>query len=208
MPGEGYRFDGLGFKPPEIVKLDAASASELEIASPPRLSIVVLPFGNIDGGPEQERFADGVTESLTTDLSRIRSAFVICRSIAFTYKGRAGDVRQIGRRAQRALCARRQRAARLDKAPHPCQCAASSRRKQERISGPSGSTSRSPTFSICRTRSSQNFANQLEAELVDAEARRAELAANPDATDLCLQVRSLIQRGLTPDILARARATL
>ena len=97
MPGEGYRFDGLGFTAGDVELEDTASASELEIASPPRLSIVVLPFGNIDGGPEQERFADGVTESLTTDLSRIRSAFVICRSIAFTYKGRAGDVRQIGR---------------------------------------------------------------------------------------------------------------
>ena len=64
---------------------------------PPRLSIVVLPFANIGGDPEQEYFADGVTDSLTTDLSRIRGAFVIGRSTAFTYKGKAADVRQIGR---------------------------------------------------------------------------------------------------------------
>ncbi len=57
----------------------------------------MLPFANLGGDPEQEYFADGVTDSLTTDLSRIRGAFVIGRSTAFTYKGKAGDVRQIGR---------------------------------------------------------------------------------------------------------------
>jgi adenylate cyclase len=55
---------------------------------PPRLSIVVLPFANIGGDPEQEYFADGVTESLTTDLSRISGSFVIGRNTAFTYKGK------------------------------------------------------------------------------------------------------------------------
>ena len=55
---------------------------------PPRLSIVVLPFANIGGDPEQEHFVDGVTESLTTDLSRIRGAVVIGRNTAFTYKGK------------------------------------------------------------------------------------------------------------------------
>ena len=55
---------------------------------PPRLSIVVLPFANIGGDPEQEHFVDGVTESLTTDLSRIRGVVVIARNTAFTYKGK------------------------------------------------------------------------------------------------------------------------
>ena len=64
---------------------------------PPNLSVVVLPFSNIGGDPEQDYFADGVTESLTTDLSRIRGAFVIARNTAFTYKGKPLDVRQIGR---------------------------------------------------------------------------------------------------------------
>jgi adenylate cyclase len=59
-----------------------------EKSTPPRLSLVVLPFANIGGGPEQEHFVDGVTESLTTDLSRIRGAVVIGRNTAFTYKGR------------------------------------------------------------------------------------------------------------------------
>ena len=56
--------------------------------SAPRLSIVVLPFANIGGNPEQEYFVDGVTESLTTDLSRINGAFVIARNTAFTFKGK------------------------------------------------------------------------------------------------------------------------
>jgi class 3 adenylate cyclase len=55
--------------------------------SPPRLSIVVLPFTNLSGDPEQDYFVDGVTESLTTDLSRMSGSFVIGRHTAFTYKG-------------------------------------------------------------------------------------------------------------------------
>jgi TolB-like protein/class 3 adenylate cyclase len=68
-----------------------------ERGNPPRLSIVVLPFANIGGDPEQEYFVDGVTESLTTDLSRISGSFVIARNTAFTYKGKSIDVKQIGR---------------------------------------------------------------------------------------------------------------
>ena len=59
--------------------------------------MVVLPFANIGGDPEQEHFVDGVTESLTTDLSRIRGAVVIARNTAFTYKGKPLDVKTIGR---------------------------------------------------------------------------------------------------------------
>ena len=59
--------------------------------------MVVLPFANLGGGPEQEYFVDGITDSLTTDLSRISGAFVIARNTAFAYKGKPVDVRQIGR---------------------------------------------------------------------------------------------------------------
>jgi TolB-like protein len=58
---------------------------------PPRLSIVVLPLANLGGDPEQENFVDGVTESLTTDLSRISCSFVIGRNTAFSYKGKHVD---------------------------------------------------------------------------------------------------------------------
>ncbi|MEI4861489.1 hypothetical protein Q8G41_28265, partial [Klebsiella pneumoniae] len=59
--------------------------------------IVVLPFENIGGDPEQEYFVDGVTESLTTDLSRMNGAIVIARNTAFTLKGKPVDVKKLGR---------------------------------------------------------------------------------------------------------------
>ena len=65
--------------------------------SVPRLSIVVLPFGNLSNDPEQEYFADGITEDLTTDLSRIPNMLVISRNTAFTYRGKGVSTRQIGR---------------------------------------------------------------------------------------------------------------
>jgi TolB-like protein len=58
---------------------------------------VVLPFANFGDDPEQDYFADGVTESLTTDLSRISGSFVIARNTAFTFKGKAVNVKQVGR---------------------------------------------------------------------------------------------------------------
>ena len=63
----------------------------------PRLSIVVLPFANLSNDPEQQYFADAITEDLTTDLSRIAGSFVISRNTAFTYKGKRADTKQIGR---------------------------------------------------------------------------------------------------------------
>jgi TolB-like protein/class 3 adenylate cyclase/Tfp pilus assembly protein PilF len=63
----------------------------------PRLSFVVLPFENLSRDPDQEYFADGITDDLTTDLSRISGSFVIARNTAFTYKGKPVDVKQIGR---------------------------------------------------------------------------------------------------------------
>src|SRR5205814_3532798 len=67
------------------------------LRSAPHLSIVVLPFANFGSDPEQDYFVDGVTESLTTDLSRISGSFVIARNTAFTFKGKAIDVQKLGR---------------------------------------------------------------------------------------------------------------
>ena len=61
------------------------------------LSIVVLPFANLSGDPSQDYFADGVTENLTTELSRIRDSFVIARNTAFTYKNKSVDAKEIGK---------------------------------------------------------------------------------------------------------------
>src|SRR5207248_7014707 len=69
--------------------------------SPPPLpdkpSIAVLPFQNMSGDPEQEYFADGMVEDIITALSRIRWLFVIARNSSFTYNGKTGDVKQVGR---------------------------------------------------------------------------------------------------------------
>jgi adenylate cyclase len=65
--------------------------------SAPRLSIVVLPFANLSNDPEQEYFVDGITDDLTTDLSRIQGSLVIARNTAFNYKGKAIDAKQTGR---------------------------------------------------------------------------------------------------------------
>jgi TolB-like protein len=77
-----------------------AVAATTTIAQPlqaPRLSIVVLPFANLSNDPEQQYFSDGITEDLTTDLSRIANMFVISHNTAFTYRNKPIDTKQIGR---------------------------------------------------------------------------------------------------------------
>jgi TolB-like protein/class 3 adenylate cyclase len=69
-------------------------------ASAPPLSIVVLPFANLGQAEKDEQFADGITETLTTDLARIAHSAVIARNTAFTFKGKAVDARQIGKELQ------------------------------------------------------------------------------------------------------------
>ena len=87
--------------PPDVVVRPAAKAADVgppgpDPALPDKPSVAVLPFQNMSGDPEQEYFADGMVDEITTGLSRIRSLFVISRSSAFTYKGRVVDVRQVG----------------------------------------------------------------------------------------------------------------
>jgi adenylate cyclase len=69
----------------------------IKSAQAAHLSVVVLPFTNLSGDPSQDYFADGITENLTTDLSRIRNSFVIAPNTAFTYKGKATDAKAIGK---------------------------------------------------------------------------------------------------------------
>jgi TolB-like protein len=88
-------------RPEGIAGVPTASGSPITSTSPPvvapRLSIVVLPFANLSNDPEQQYFADGITEDLTTDLSRISGSLVISRNTAFTYRNKSIDTRQIGR---------------------------------------------------------------------------------------------------------------
>src|SRR5262249_42512685 len=75
----------------------ASVAEPVVRTDPTRLSIVVLPFANAGQDSDQEYFAEGMTEDLTTDLSRIPGSFVIAPGTAFSYRGKSVDVRQIGR---------------------------------------------------------------------------------------------------------------
>ena len=102
VPGRGYRFVG------QVERVNRAGAETAApsvqpgqvgapLALPDKPSIAVLPFTNMSGDPEQEYFADGMAEEIITALSRCSWLFVIARNSSFTYKGRAVDVRQVGR---------------------------------------------------------------------------------------------------------------
>src|SRR5947199_2444525 len=85
---------------PSPTPVTAVAAIATSIPQPlvaPRLSIVVLPFANLSNDPEQQYFADGITDDLTTDLSRLRNVLFISRNTAFTYKDPRVDAKQIGR---------------------------------------------------------------------------------------------------------------
>src|SRR6476660_192163 len=85
----------LGIVAPSVFPANAEAQRSLPLPDKP--SIAVLPFQNMSGDPEQEYFADGMVEEITTALSRIRWLFVIARNSCFTYKGQSIDVKQIGR---------------------------------------------------------------------------------------------------------------
>jgi adenylate cyclase len=90
----------LGPNRPAAVATNALAPIASNPTRPPEarhLSLVVLPFANLSNDPAQDYFADGVTESLTTDLSRLRGSFVIARNTAFTFKGKNVDAREIGK---------------------------------------------------------------------------------------------------------------
>jgi TolB-like protein len=175
-------------------------ALSAERTIPPRLSIVVLPFANIGGDPEQDYFVDGVTESLTTDLSRIAGAFVIARNTAFTYKGKGADVKQIGRdlNVRYVLEGSVQRGgSRMRVNVQLIDAENGHHLWAERFDKPVVDLFEMQDEIVSR------LANQLDATLISAEARRAERAPDPDAFDLYLQGMAWINKG--PVHLAQAR---
>jgi TolB-like protein/class 3 adenylate cyclase len=171
--------------------------------SAPRLSIVVLPFANIGGGPQQEYFADGVTESLTTDLSRIGGSFVIARNTAFTFKSKAVDAKQIGRElnVRYVLEGSVQRGGnRLRVNVQLIDAATGNHIWAERFDKQVADLFEMQDEIVSR------LANTLNAELIDAEARRAERSTHPDAMDLYFQGRAFLNKGMNPETDGRARA--
>jgi TolB-like protein len=187
----------------EPAQAKRAPAPAPENFAPPRLSIVVLPFANIGGGAEQEHFVDGVTESLTTDLSRIRGSFVIGRSTAFTFKGKSVDLKQIGRElnVRYVLEGSVQRSGnRMRVNVQLIDAETSNHLWAERFDKPLADLFDMQDEIVAR------LANALSAQLVAAEARRAEQAPNPDSMDLYFQGMAWFNKGLRPDTLARARS--
>jgi TolB-like protein/class 3 adenylate cyclase len=171
--------------------------------SPPRLSIVVLPFANLSGDPEQDYFVDGVTESLTTDLSRISGSFVIGRHTAFTYKGKAADLRQIGRELNVRYALEgsvQRRGNRLRINVQLINAETGNHLWAERFDNPVADLFDMQDEIVSR------LANTLDAQLIAAEARRAERSLHPTSMDLFFQGRACWNKGFAPEYMTRARA--
>jgi TolB-like protein len=176
-------------------------ASKPDKTSPPRLSMVVLPFANLGGDPEQEYFVDGVTESLTTDLSRIAGSFVMARNTAFTYKGKRFDVKQIGRElnVRYILEGSVQRSAnRLRVNAQLIDAESGMHLWAERFDKPVADLFDMQDEIVAR------LATQLGRQLIAAEARRAERAPDADSMDLYFQGRACLNRGLSAEHVAQA----
>jgi TolB-like protein/class 3 adenylate cyclase len=181
----------------------APSASGPNKQGPPRLSMVVLPFANIGGDPEQEHFVDGVTENLTTDLSRIRGSFVIGRNTAFTYKGKAVDLKQIGRdlNVRYVLEGSVQRGGnRMRVNVQLIDAESGNHLWAERFDKPLADLFDMQDEIVAR------LAGALNTELVAAEARRAEQAPSPDSMDHYFQGMAWLNKGLNLDNMTQARS--
>jgi len=179
-----------------------ATAQAPEKSVPPRLSIVVMPFANIGGDRGQEHFVDGVTESLTTDLSRISGAVVIARNTAFTYKGNPFDVKTIGRELNVSYVLEgsvQRSGGRMRVNVQLIDAGTGNHLWAERFDKPLADLFDMQDEIVAR------LAAALSPSLVAAEARRAEKAPNPDSMDLYFQGLAWQNKGTTPDHVARAR---
>ena len=159
--------------------------------SPPHLSIVVLPFANISGDPQQDYFVDGVTESLTTDLSRISGSLVIGRHTALTYKGEALDLKKIGRElnVRYVLEGSVQRSDnRLRVNARLVDAETTNHLWAERFDKPVADLFDLQDEIVLR------LANTLNAQLIAAEARRAERLLHPGSMDLYFRGRASLHQ--------------
>jgi TolB-like protein/class 3 adenylate cyclase/cytochrome c-type biogenesis protein CcmH/NrfG len=159
----------------------------------PRLSIVVLPFTNLSGDPSQEYFADGITEDLTSDLSRLAGSFVISRNTAFTFKGKAVDARQVGRElgvryVLEGSVRRMGRSVRIN--AQLVDAGTGGHLWAEQIDVDQGTLATAQDNVGIPNR----LARALSVELVNVEGRRAP-RANPDAVDLVMRGWSLLHAG-------------
>jgi TolB-like protein len=162
---------------------------------------VVLPFANLGGDPEQEYFADGVTESLTTDLSRIKGAFVIARNTAFTFKGKPIDVKKLGRDLNVRYVVERsiQRSANRIRVNVQLIDAGTEHLWGERFDKPLVDLFDTQDEIVAR------LAHSLNAQLTAAETGRAARTANPDSMDFYFQGSAWFDKGRSQESNAKAR---
>jgi TolB-like protein/class 3 adenylate cyclase/Tfp pilus assembly protein PilF len=185
--------------------LDRRPAPVIATALPPsapRLSIVVLPFANLSNDPEQDYFVDGVTESLTTDLSRVSGSFVIARNTAFTYKDKPFDVKQIGRElnVRYVLEGSVQRGGnRMRVNVQLIDAESGTHLWAERFDKPLADLFDMQDEIVSR------LANTLNTQLINAEAGRAERTSSSDSMDLTFQGLACRNKGDNPADLAQAR---
>ena len=164
--------------------LRKAGLAEEAPAEPAHLSIVVLPFTNLSNDPNQDYFADGITENLTTDLSRIRDSFVIARNTAVTYKGKSIDAKAIGkelgvRYVLEGSVQRDQNRVRVNAQLIDAETGAHiwADRFEEDVAD---------LFKL-QDQVVARLGNALGFELVKAEAEKSARSANPDAIDLAMR---------------------
>ena len=166
-----------------------AAASKAPEAA--HLSIVVLPFTNLSGDPAQDYFADGVTENLTTDLSRIRDSFVIARNTAFTFKGKGLDAKEIGKElgVRYVLEGSVQRDAnRVRVNAQLIDAQSGAHLWADRFEEDASDLFKLQDQVVAR------LANSLGYELVRAEAEAGAHSKNPDAIDLAMRGQALLQQ--------------
>jgi adenylate cyclase len=169
------------------------------------LSIVVLPFTNLSNDPSQDYFADGVTENLTTDLSRIRNSFVIARNTAFTFKGKNVDAKEIGkelgvRYVLEGSVQRDQNRVRVNAQLVDAESGAHlwAERFEEDVAD---------LFKL-QDQVVARLANTLGIELVKAEARKSDPSKSPDSVDLVMRGMAFMQQSPpTMDKMNAARAS-
>ena len=163
---------------------------------------MVLPFANIGSDSEHEYFVDGVTESLTTDLSRMSGMLVIARNTAFTYKGKHVDMTRVGKELQVRYALEGSVQRNGNRMRVNVQLVDTANRGHlwaERFDKPVGDLFDMQDEIVAR------LARQLGTQLIGAEARRAERAPDPDSVDLHFQGMAWLNRGSTSDCLAKAR---
>jgi TolB-like protein/class 3 adenylate cyclase len=191
-----------------VVRDGAGSAKQPERATSepllaPRLSIIVLPFANLSGDPQQEYFVDGVTESLTTDLSRVAGSFVIGRHTAFTYKGKAINLKQIGRElnVRYVLEGSVQRGGdRLRVNVQLVDAGTGAHLWADRFDKPVAHLFDMQDEIVSR------LANTLNAELTEQEARRSERSPHQNSMDLYFQGKASLYKGWAPEYLEQAHS--